>query len=139
MVFYEGKSVPQDFAEAMKWFHKAAAKDHANAQSNIGYMYQHGEGVPQDFAEAMKWYLKAAEKDHAIAQFYIGAMYNLGKGVPQDLAEALKWYREAGKKDNAQCRITIVSTRCDEHQVFLRTKRRGAMYNCSFNVNIYCL
>jgi TPR repeat protein len=50
-----------DYAEAVKWFQKAANQGNAIGQSSLGVMYQHGKGVPQDYAEAAKWYRKAAD------------------------------------------------------------------------------
>ena len=57
-----GRGVPQDYAEAMKWFRKAADQNHAKAQYNIGFMYEHGQGVPQNHHGAMTWYRKAADQ-----------------------------------------------------------------------------
>ena len=48
-VMYEnGQGVPQDYAEALKWFRLAADQGDAKAQHNLGVMYYYGEGVPQD-------------------------------------------------------------------------------------------
>lgn len=51
-----GLGVPQDYAEAVKWYRKAAASGEARAQSNLGFMYGTGRGVPQDFIQAYAWY-----------------------------------------------------------------------------------
>ena len=61
-MYKDGRGVPQDPAEAMKWFRKAAQQGDAQAQYDLGRMYEDGRGVPQDPAEAMKWYRKAAEQ-----------------------------------------------------------------------------
>jgi uncharacterized protein len=68
----------------LKWYRKAADQGNANAQFNLGKMYDDGDGVPQDHAEALKWYLKAADQGNASAQFNLGKMYDNGQGVPQD-------------------------------------------------------
>ncbi len=60
-----GKGVPQDSAEAAKWYRKAAEQGHAEAQFNLGILYDEGRGVRQDYAEAVKWYRKA--KDQGVA------------------------------------------------------------------------
>ena len=40
-ILYEnGKGVPQDYAEALKWYHKAAEQGNAYSQNNVGRMYQ---------------------------------------------------------------------------------------------------
>ena len=62
MRYQTGEGVPQDGAEAIRWYRLAAAQGFAEAQFNLGLMYATGEGVPQDDAEAMRWYrLVAAE------------------------------------------------------------------------------
>ena len=48
-----GRGVPQDDAEAMKWYRLAADQGHAMAQHNLGGMYHLGQGVPQDYAEVI--------------------------------------------------------------------------------------
>ena len=53
--------MPQDYAEAAKWYGRAAESGDVRAQSILGFMYAQGEGVPQDDAEAVKWYGRAAE------------------------------------------------------------------------------
>ena len=71
------------------------------AQSNLGFMYEHGQGVPQDYSEAVKWFRKAADQGYANAQFNLGVMYDMGQGVPQDYAAALLWYRKAADQGYA--------------------------------------
>jgi hypothetical protein len=44
-----GDGVPQDDAEAVRWYRLAAAQGDAGAQNNFGAMYENGEGVPQDY------------------------------------------------------------------------------------------
>ena len=47
--------MPQDDAEAVVCYRKAAEQGHAPAQFNLGDMYRDGEGVPQDDVEAYNW------------------------------------------------------------------------------------
>jgi uncharacterized protein len=103
----DGRGVPQDYAEAMKWYRKAADKGNARAQFNLGFMYYDGKGVPQNYAEAMKWFRKAADQGHARAQFNLGFMYYDYKGVPQNYAEALKWYRKAADQGHARAQFNL--------------------------------
>ena len=56
-----------DYAEAVKWWRKAAEQGHAQGQYNLAVMYGDGKGVSQDYAEAVKWYRKAAEQEYAKA------------------------------------------------------------------------
>ena len=92
LMYVKGSGVPQNYAEAAKWFRKAAEQGFAPAQYNLGIIYQVGKGVPQNDAEAVKWYLKAAEQGHADAQNNLGLMYQNGEGVTQDYAKTVKWW-----------------------------------------------
>jgi len=107
LLYEEGWGVPEDDAEAVKWYRKAAETGHVQAQFNLGVMHDTGERVPEDGAEAVKWYRKAAEQGYIPAQFKLGVMYRNGWGVPEDDAEAMKWFRKAAVQGNAiaQCRL----------------------------------
>jgi TPR repeat protein len=84
-----GKGVPKDYAEAVKWFRKAAEQGHAKAQYFLGTMYETGsKGVPQDYAEALRWYRKAAEQGHADAPYNVAALNRRNKSVPADATKA---------------------------------------------------
>jgi len=53
--YREGRSVPQDYAEAVKWYRKSAEQGNAPAQACLGESYSSGQGVPKDYVEAYKW------------------------------------------------------------------------------------
>ena len=95
--YYDNKQ----YKEAYDFLKKAAEQGNADAQNNLGVMYQYGEGVSQDKAEAVRWYRKAAEQGYAAAQNNLGVMYDNGEGVSQDKAEAVRWYRKAAEQGNA--------------------------------------
>ena len=107
----DGKGVPKDDAEAVKWYRKAADQGDAIAQFNLGWMYDEGRGVSKDDAEAVRWYRKAADQGHALAQFNLGAMYANGEGVAKDDAEAVKWYRKAADQGDADAQAKLRSYR----------------------------
>jgi len=96
-MYHYGEGVAQDYAEAAKWYLKAAEHGYDEAQFNIGALYSHGQGVAQDHIEAAGWYLKAAKQGHQLARFNIGAMYQNGDGVEQDYSLAARWYRMAAE------------------------------------------
>jgi TPR repeat protein len=50
-----GEGVPQDNAEAEKWYRAAAEQGYANAQLNLGSMYDNGKAVIQENGETVKW------------------------------------------------------------------------------------
>ena len=47
-MYHKGQGVPQNDAEAVRWFRKAAEQGEAGAQNLLGIMYALGQGVPQD-------------------------------------------------------------------------------------------
>jgi TPR repeat protein len=101
LMYANGHGVPQDHAEAVKWYRKAADQGDDVAQFYLGLMYANGHGVPQDHAEAVKWYRKAADQGNAKAWTNLGVMYEQGHGAPRDYAEAVKWYRKAADQGRA--------------------------------------
>ena len=107
-LMYElGQGVPQDYAEAVKWYRLAAEQGDVGAQFKLGFIYGNDKGVPQNYAEAVKWYRLAAVQGDAIAQSNLGIMYVEGRGVPQDYAEAVKWYRLAADQGIAQAQSNL--------------------------------
>ena len=99
--------LPQDYAQAAKWYRAAAEQGLADAQNDLGKMYLKGKGVTQDHAEAMKWRRLAAERGHVGAQYWLGAKYHHSIGVPQDDAEAVKWYRLAADQGDAMAQEAL--------------------------------
>ena len=83
----------RDFSTAFKILRELAFKGDANAQSDLGALYQTGLGVAIDYAEALKWYRLSAAQGYAKGQASVGNVYRNGYGVSKDYAEALKWYR----------------------------------------------
>ena len=55
IMYANGRGVPENDAEAVKWFRKAADQGFAIAQYNLGLMYAQGEGVPENSIKAYVW------------------------------------------------------------------------------------
>ena len=84
-----------DYATALREWRPVAEQGIAEAQLNLGGMYDKGQGVVQDYTEAVKWYRKSAEQGLAQAQLNLGLVYSKGDGVPFDDEIAVEWYRKA--------------------------------------------
>jgi TPR repeat protein len=119
LMYENGSGVPQDYAEAVKWYRLAADQNHPRAQFLLGNMYANGRGVPQDGAEAVKWYGKAAEQGDAFALTNLGIMYATGNGVPQDDVLAHLWFNVAAASGNevAQKNRDFVSSTMTPDQI----------------------
>ena len=60
LIYYDGGyGVEQDYAEAHRWFRKAAEKGYAAGMYNVGNDYYYGNGVPKDIDKAKEWLEKA--------------------------------------------------------------------------------
>ena len=127
-MYKSGRWVPQDDAEAERWFRLAAEQDDPEAtrwfllaieplpaaelrlaaeqgdpeaQFDLGFMYQSGRLGAPIAAEAERWYRRAADQGHARAQFLLGRMYAFGhwpSGVPPDAAESIRLLRMAAEQ-----------------------------------------
>ena len=64
--YANGKGVPEDYKEAVKWWRKSAEQGYAQAQYNLGVMYYDGEGVPEDYIQAYAWWNIAAANGEVI-------------------------------------------------------------------------
>ena len=86
-----------------------AEQGDADAQFNLGRMYDAGQGVPQDFREVVRWFRAAAEQGHESAQFSLGFMYFMGEAIPMDYKEAFRWYRESAVQGNSSAQSSLGS------------------------------
>jgi TPR repeat protein len=91
MLHRAGRGVPRDLELAASWHEKAARQGLANAQYQLGLLYERGEGVAPDDAQAARWYRDAAAQGEIPAQARLGLMYLEGRGVPQDDVLAYAW------------------------------------------------
>src|SRR5438067_2217534 len=74
---------------------ECAENGDAQAQYQLGRMYESGTVVRENYRQAVKWYLKAAEQNCAAAQYSLGRMYFAGESVRQDYRQARQYFRRA--------------------------------------------
>lgn len=87
-MYYIGKGIPQNNAEALKWYKKAAEKGHPVAQFGLGVMYSEGEGVPRNYIEGYAWLSLASAKEIDDAKQQLSLVGP--KMTPEQKAEAQK-------------------------------------------------
>ncbi len=126
--FMEGQGVEQNFAEAVKWFRRAADQNYAPAQHKLGGCYAYGHGVATNQTEAVKWYRKAAEQEFAPAQTSLGMCYKWGLGVERDYTEALKWYFRAANQNDARAQWHLSG--CYERGMGVKQDHKEAVKWC---------
>jgi TPR repeat protein len=91
-LYAEGKVVPNDFAEAAKWFRKAGDQGHAEALYSLGIIYANGFSVPVDFAEGYVLFCLAAKSGFESATEDCDSL--AGELSPEELALANKRIEE---------------------------------------------
>ncbi|WP_444993958.1 caspase family protein [Aliikangiella sp. IMCC44359] len=84
-----------NYKTALKVWIPAAEAGDAEAQVNVGEIYERGLNGEPNHKVAAFWYLKAAKQGNSRAQFNLGTLYEQGLGVPKDKMESLNWYRKA--------------------------------------------
>ena len=47
-MYRDGRGVDKYLSIAVEWYRKAAKQDHADAQNNLGLMYEYGDGVDKN-------------------------------------------------------------------------------------------
>ena len=62
----------------------------AEAQFNVGEMYEKGSGIPSSMISALIWFELAAKQNHQKAQFKVAYMYYRGEGVAANPAKAFQ-------------------------------------------------
>ena len=67
-MYYHSKGAKQDYPKARELFEKAAKKDYADAQFNLGLMYENGKGGEQSDSDAMRWFGRAAAQGNETAK-----------------------------------------------------------------------
>lgn len=100
-ITWKQNNVPQDYAQALAWFEKAATDGNIQALYATAYMYEEGKGTAADPIKALFWYKKSAEQGDTDASDKLGNIYYYGKGVQKDYAVAFSWYNKAATAGNS--------------------------------------
>ena len=106
-LYFKGEGVDQSYAEALKWYRKAAEQGLADSQCSLGRMYTKGIGVERDHLKAFEWLQKAADQENLEAQDLLGCLYFEGAGVEMNLVKAEKWYLKAAERGMAQAQAHL--------------------------------
>ena len=108
--------IAQDYTKALELYTEAGEKGDADAQAQVGYIYQYGCGVDPDYEKAMEWNNRAAQQGNAQGQAQIGWLYQQGLGVTQNLDEAGRWYTRAADQGNKWAEDRLAETEATNPQ-----------------------
>lgn len=111
-----------DYKTALNVWLPTAESGDAEAQVNVGEIFERGLGGTPNYEMAHFWYSKAAEQGNSRAQFNLGTLYEQGKGVEANKLTAINWYRQAwGLEEDS----LIYQSAADNAQDELRQKLTG--------------
>ena len=96
-----------NYKQAFHLLQPLAQQGDAEAQNNLGAMYNNGQGVVQSYQQAMAWYQKAANQGSAAAQFNLGVMHEKGRGVAQNYQQAMMWYQKAANQGYSDAQFNL--------------------------------
>ena len=95
IMHYVGRGVKQSYAEAVKWYEKAADKLDSYALCNLGYCYYYGRDMDVDYSKAYAYFSHSAFLENPNAMYKLGDMFYNGYHVSEDKDAAFFWYLEA--------------------------------------------
>lgn len=96
-----------NYEHALRLWLPIAEKDNADAQYNLGILYQKGLGVEKNIKTAFIWYKRASANGHTDAMYNLGIMYNKGRVVYRSPKDAIKWWKKAAELGNDAAQFNI--------------------------------
>jgi len=106
-MYEQGGSLPENPAEAARWWSKAAEKGDVDAQIALAIKMINGQGVPQDLARGRHLCNEAAKHNEHRAEYCMGYIYQHGLGVPRNDKKARNWYELAAAKSQINAMRTL--------------------------------
>jgi hypothetical protein len=107
-----GDGIKANYAEAVSWYKKGAAKGDYRDLESIARLYFKGDAsLGQSKKEALNWYMKSATANtfngkpfpgSKKAMYQLYKMYNAGDGVEKNQAEGFKWLLKLGEIRESQ-------------------------------------
>lgn len=106
-LFAEGRGVPRDAAESLRWLRYSARGGFPPAQFNLGNSYRAGDGVRQDLSQTIRWWTEAANAGFVQAQYNLALLYFREDGGVRDMGQALAWAEKADAAGSREAAVLI--------------------------------
>jgi TPR repeat protein len=100
IMYLDGKGVPQNTSEAVRYLSLSAAAGSSLGQNNLGGLYRDGKGVPRDYVKASQWFSASAAQGNSAGMYNLGLMYEMGQGMKAEPFHAYMWYALAADEGN---------------------------------------
>lgn len=105
--YQAGEGVPRDYAKAISYYQRAAAKNDARSLNNLGVMALRGEGSSPSMTEARSYFLRAANYGSSAAHYNLGLIYDSGFYGHRDLLQAAREYRIASDMGHSDAQYRL--------------------------------
>lgn len=110
--YYRGEDgYSQNYAEAFKWYKKAAEAGNKYSMNSLGLCYLNGNGTQKNEYEAAKWFEKAYKVGYSYGAFNLANCYANGEGKIEDKDRAIELFLEAAKMGHptaAECADALI-------------------------------
>lgn len=94
------KKKKKDYIQTKKDTEAGVKEDDADAQFDLGSMYNEGAGVPKSHEKAIAAWKLAGKKGHVTALYNLGNKYCRGEGCVQSFKSAIEYWQLAGSGDD---------------------------------------
>jgi len=129
------------YDNARKIWQVIAQRGNAEANFNLGILYEDGLGVSQDLAQALLYYEAAAIGGSFKAQYRLGLLYFVGEVVPLDKTKAKRWLTKAaegGDRDSIEMLAILSDANGSQRdKEFLRAETAHASADYLLAANIW--
>lgn len=99
--------VSQSYEVAAKVYEEASDLGHADAQIQLGGLYERGYGVEKNLDKAFRYYKSASDNDNARAKFLLADCYMNGIGTEKSVTEALSLHHQAAELGHDQSQLIL--------------------------------
>ena len=126
-----------NYSSAYAIFKKLADEGNAEAQSELGKIYERGLGVPQDLKASFFWHLKAASNGAVYSQYVVGDMYSNGIGCNVDDSLSIYWLEKAAQNGNldSMLNLSIAYSGADYERAYFWALKAGSVNSNYTNKN----
>jgi localization factor PodJL len=105
--YSDGRGVPVNYDEAMKWFDRASDGGVVPAMFRLGTMYEKGLGGKKDVDAARRYYIRAAERGNAKAMHNLAVLDADGGARGPNYKSAAEWFRKAADHGVADSQFNL--------------------------------
>jgi len=125
-IYEKGLGRPADFAEAAKWYEKAAAQNSSRAKMNLAYLYEQGLGVQKDPLKALNLYREASGILDDSLMYVSEAKAQQGELLGQINALTAQLEQQVGEVDRLKAELDTQETQLSSQRAALAQARSEA-------------